>query len=163
MRVSNSSTVSNRKPNSRSSQSSSKRDRRVVITPGDQKVPISLQSRRLPVWILSLRSLQRRFGIATYLLIAGMLVVYGSNVYIDQKWNQEYHKLRDLQRYERRLTSTNEMLKNQLASEAEQPGANLSSPNPAGAVILKSSSDKSELPKEINSHAQPEIDIPSGY
>lgn len=164
MRVSNSSAVSNRKPNSHSSQSSSKRDRRVVITPGAQKAPTSLQSRRLPMWILYLRSLQRRFGIATYLLMAGMLVVYGSNVYIDQKWNQEYRKLNDLQRNERRLTSANEVLKNQLASEAEQPGAKLSSPNPADAIILKPSSDRSELPKEINSPARPKkIDIPSGY
>lgn len=163
MSVSNSSAVSNRKPNSPSSQSSLKRDRRVVITPGDQKVPTSLQSRRLPMWILSLRSLQRRFGIATYLLIAGMLVVYGSNVYIEQKWNQEYNKLNELQRAERRLTSANEGLKNHLASEAERPGAKLSSPNPADAIILQPSNDKSELPKKINSHAQPKIDIPSGY
>ncbi len=164
MNVSNSSAVFNRKPNSRSSQSSLKRDRRVVITPGTQQAPTSLQSRRLPMWFLYLRSLQRRFGIATYLLITGMLVVYSSTVYLEQKWHQEYDKLNDLQRYERRLTTTNEVLKNQLASEAEQPGAKLSSPNPADAIILQPSSQQSEvLPKQINTQAQPKIDIPSGY
>lgn len=153
--VSKSSPASNRKPQVRP-------ERRVVINPG-QKPPISLQS-RLPIWFLFLRSWQRRFGIATYILIAGMLVVYSSNVYLQQKWGQEYRKLENLQRAERQLTTANEVLKNQLAKQAEQPTTALISPNPAAAIILQASTPTSKRSLiKPNSQSKPIIDIPSGY
>lgn len=163
--VSNSSTASTfPKPPTKKAQSSLKSNRRqVIIKPRQQPAPISLKSRPVPSWLFPLRSLQRRFGIATYMLIAGMLVAYGSTVYLQQKWSQEYRKLENLQRYERQLTTTNEALKNQLASEAEQPDAGLISPNPAMAVILQVSTPKGSKNAKSHSQPQPKIDIPVGY
>ncbi len=161
--VPNSAAVSTRKRSSSKAQSSLNGDRRVVITPRKQKSPTSLES-RLPMWFLYLRSLQRRFGIATYLLIAGMLVMYSSTAYLQQRWNQEYRKLEHLQRYERQLITTNEALKNQLAKEAEQPATELVSPNPAAAIVLPSSSPKGDrLISTRDAHPQLKIDIPGGY
>lgn len=151
--VANSSTVSTRKPNS-------SQERQIIIKPGKQ-TPASLPSRS-PIWFLYLRSMQRRFGIATYILIAGMLGVYSSTVYLQQKWSQEYRKLENLQRYERQLTTANEVIKNQLAKEAEQPPTELIPPNPGEAIILRSSSSKGAR-ATVKLEAQPKIDIPSGY
>ncbi len=151
--VANSSTVSTRKPNY-------SQEKRVIIKPRKQ-TPTSWQM-RLPIWFLYLRSLQRRLGIATYILIAGMLVVYSSTVYLQQKWSEEYRKLENLQRYERQLTTANEVIKNQLAKEAEQPATELIPPNPGDAIILRSSSPKGDR-SSSKLDAQPKIDIPSGY
>lgn len=163
--ISNSSAVSTfPKPPAKKAQTGLKSDRRqVIIKPHQQTAPISLKSRPVPIWLFHLRSLQRRFGIATYMLIAGMLVAYGSTVYLQQKWSQEYRKLENLQRYERELTTTNEVLKNQLASEAEQPATGLRSPDPAMAIILQASSPKSSNFPKSDFQPQPKIDIPSGY
>jgi hypothetical protein len=153
--VSKSATASTRKPQSHP-------DNRIIIQPRKQK-PIALQS-PLPIWFLFLRSWQHRFGIATYMLIAGMLVVYSSNVYLQQRWGQEYRKLENLQRAERQLTTANEVLKNQLAKEAEQPATALVSPNPAAAIILPTSNLKSNSSFiKPNPPSKPTIDIPSGY
>ncbi len=161
--VSNSSAVSNRKPlSSGKNQTNLKRDRQIIISPGKQTVPVSWRSRSIPSWLLPLHLWQRRFGIATYILIAGMLAVYGSTVYSQQKWSQEYRKLENLQRYERELTTKNEVLKNHLAKEAEQSATNLVAPNPADAIILHSSSRQSDLLRS-KPNTQPKIDIPTGY
>lgn len=159
--VSNSSAVSKPKPR-RSTSTSNGRDRQVTtIKPGKHTSPTSLTSRPLPIWFLHLRFWQRRFGIATSMLIVGMFLSYSSTVYLQQQWNQEFRKLENLQRQERQLTATNEVLKNQLASEAEQPSTDLVPPNPADAIILKASSQKSD--RSLVKDAQPKIDLPSGY
>lgn len=138
--------------------------RRTTIRPREQTALTSWKSRPVPMWFLRLSFWQRRFGIATYLLIAVMLVAYGSTVSFQQKWNQEFRKLESLQRHERQLTSANEILKNQLAAEAEKPATGLMPPNPAKAIILKASNPKSSRPiSGLNNQPQPKIAIPTGY
>ncbi len=162
--VSRSAAVSNAKPRS-GNQSTLNRDRqRIVIKPESRPAPISWRSHPMPIWFLHLRLWQRRFGIATYLLIAGTLAAYGSTVYLQQKWNQEFRKLENLQHHERQLTTTNEVLKNQLAKEAEQPATNLIPPDPAMAIILPAASFKGDR-SLLKPHSQPpvKIDLPSGY
>jgi len=66
-------------------------------------------------------TLQSRFSGVTFLLVTAMLTVYGWTVYSQNIWNQAYQKARILQRHERQLTTTNEVLKNQMALQAEQP------------------------------------------
>ncbi|MBW4662661.1 MAG: hypothetical protein KME01_00395 [Chroococcus sp. CMT-3BRIN-NPC107] len=140
------------------------RDRRTTIKPREQAALTSWKSRPVPIWFLRLSFWQRRFGIATYLLIAAMLVAYSSTVYFQQKWHQEFLKLESLQRHERQLTSTNEVLKNQLAAEAEKPATGLMPPNPTEAIILKASNPRSDRPRSgLNAQPQPKVDIPTGY
>ena len=119
-------------------------------------------STSLPLLFSRLSLWQRRASIATLLLIAGTLITYSSTVYLQQQWSQQFRKLENLQRRERQLTATNEVLKNQLASEAEQLSTELVPPNPADAIILKTFNPKSN-PSSIKPEAQPKIDIPSGY
>ncbi len=163
--VANPSTISKPKPLAGKTQLSvgAGRDRQVTtIKPRRLADPTSLRSRPLPLWFLRLSLWQRRVSIASLLLIAGTLITYSSTVYLQQQWNQQFRKLETLQRRERELTAANEVLKNQLALQAEQPSTELVPPNPANAIILKASNPKSN-PSLIKPEAQPKIDIPSGY
>ena len=163
--VANPSTISKPKPLAGKTQLpvGTGRDRQVTtIKPRRLASPTSLRSRTLPLWFLRLSLWQRRASIATLLLIGGTLITYSSTVYLQQQWSQQFRKLENLQRQERGLTATNEGLKNQLASEAEQPSTDLVPPNPADVIILKAFKPKSN-PSLIKPEAQPKIDIPSGY
>ena len=163
--VANASVISKSKPLSCKTQLllGARRDRQVTtIKPHRLASPTSLRSRPLPLWFLRLSLWQRRASIATLLLIAGTLITYSSTVYLQQQWSQQFRKLENLQRQERQLTVTNEGLKNQLASEAEQPSTDLVPPNPADAIILKAFNPESNS-SLIKPEAQPKIDIPSGY
>ena len=153
--------VSNSKPLS-GNKTGAGRDRQVTtIKPRVQTAPTSLKSHPVPIWGMRLRFWQRRVGIATSILITGTLVAYSSTVYLQQQWSQEYRKLENLQRQERQLTAKNEMLKNQLAVEAEQPSTKLSPPNPADAIILQAAKKNNRT--FVKPDAQPKIDIPTGY
>ncbi len=162
--VANASVISKSKPLSGKTQLLGDRAQRQVTTIRPRRLtsPTSLRSRTLPVWFLHLSLWQRRASIATLLLIAGTLITYSSTVYLQQQWSRQFRKLENLQRQERQLTATNEGLKNQLASEAEQPSTDLVPPNPADAIILKAFNPKSN-PSLTKPEAQPKIDIPSGY
>ncbi|WP_009632785.1 hypothetical protein [Synechocystis sp. PCC 7509] len=161
--VSNPSVVSKPKSPGRTQTTGNRSDRQVTtIKPRSRSVPTSLKSRPVPIWFLRLRFWQRRSSLITLMLIGGTLLTYSFTVYLQQQWAREFRKLESLQRHERQLTTTNEVLKNQLATQAEQPSTGLVPPNPADAIILKTSSpitgDRPSLQPP-----SPKIDIPSGY
>jgi len=103
----------------------------------NSRVPILLSSNPAPLWLLRLCSLQRRSLVVLFLLVAGMLASYGWTVYSQQKWTQAYRKLEILQRNERQLTITNEVLKNQLALQAEQADTHLLPSAPELTIFLQ--------------------------
>lgn len=132
-----------------------------IVQPNEQSVPISFKTQKPPIWFKRLSKLQRRFGAATFVLIGGMLLVYGATVYAQQKWSQEYRKLENLQRHERQLINTNESLKNQMATEAEIPAYGLIPPNPATAVVLQPVNQNTSTPPRMKPATK--IEIPLGY
>lgn len=99
-------------------------------------VPLQLKAQSAPLWLLRLCALQRRFCVVTFLLMAGMLTVYAWTAYSQQRWSQAYRKLETLQRQERQLTATSEVLKNYMALQAEQPATGLVPPDPATAIFI---------------------------
>ena len=101
-----------------------------------QTVPLLPSAKLTPLWVLRLCSLQRYSFAVTFLLMVGMLSIYAWTVYSQQKWAQAHRQLETLQRNERQLTTTNEVLKNQLAQEAEQPGTGLVPSESASAIFL---------------------------
>lgn len=150
------------KPSSGKTKMGAGRDRQVTtIKPRSKTAPTSLKSHPIQIWGLRLRFWQRRVGIVTSILIAGTLVTYSSTVYLQQQWNQKYRRLENLQRQERQLTANNEILKNQLAVEAEQPLTKLSPPNPADAIILPAAKQNNR--PFVKPDALQKIDIPAGY
>lgn len=99
------------------------------------QIPIQLRP-RTPLWLLRLYALQRPSAVVMFLLVAAMLSVYSWTVYSQKMWSQSYRKLVTLQRHERQLTATSEVLKNKMALQAEQPITNLVPPNPTEAIFL---------------------------
>ncbi|PLZ76123.1 hypothetical protein [Fischerella thermalis] len=103
-----------------------------------------------------------------FVLVATTLVIYGWTVYSQQLWSQSYRKLQTLQRDERQLTTTIEVLKNKMAQEAQKPAAGLVSPSPASAIFLPPApEDSSSLPStttsESNFQPQQQDSAPIGY
>lgn len=102
---------------------------------GDEAVLHSF-SQRNPLWVTVLVKLQQGSFPLTFALIVAAMVIYGWTVYIQQRWGQEYEKLEALKKQERQLISANEVLKNQMAEQAESPTAGLLLPNPNNTIFL---------------------------
>jgi len=107
-------------------------------TPGPKVEKLNAPQQAAPAWLSSLLFIQRSSDIVTFLLVATTLIVYSWTVYTQQQWAQEYRKLEDLQRNERHLTTANEVMKDQLAQQAEKPAAGLVNPTQASTIFLPS-------------------------
>ncbi len=101
------------------------------------QVPVMSPQNSPPFWLLRLSTVQRYSSVVTFLLVTATLFVYGWTVYSQQRWSQAYRQLQHLQLQERQLTTTNEMLKNQMALQAGRPGTSLVSPSPSTAIFLQ--------------------------
>lgn len=120
--------------------------------------------RSLPVWLRWLMRAQRGSVIVAFGLIVAMLVVYGSTVYTQQLWSQEYGRLKRMQRHERQAIAANESLKAQLAAQAERPESGLVPKSINSMVIVPASPQR--LPRVVAPAApklQPAPDRPLGY
>jgi hypothetical protein len=89
-----------------------------------------------PLWLRYLLLGQRLSTPLTLVLIAGVSVIYGWMVYTQQAWSRSYSELEQLQRQERQLLSTDEVLKHQLAEQATQPESGLALPNLNNTLFL---------------------------
>ncbi len=134
-----------------SSSSKQKTNRMPLMPPGDA----------LPMWLLKLNSLHRYSGIATFLLVTSTLVVYGWTVYSQQLWGQTYRKIQNLQRQERQLTTTNEVLKNRAATQAERPTSGLVPPSPSGQIFLSPAPDNPPSQNLLQNPSQSSLTPPS--
>ncbi len=142
----------------------------VVSKARSQTVTMLDNSRLSPAWLLYLCQLQRQVSVVTWLLVTAMLVVYGWTMYSQQKWNQAYKHLETLQLHERQLMSTNEVLKNKLALQAQQPDIGLVPPDPAEAIVLQPAAQRpAQATKLVQLTTQPSVQnsrmtkIPTGY
>ena len=105
-----------------------------------ERVPVMPNSESPPLWLLRLHAIHRNSSIVAFLLVAATLVVYGWTVYSQELWSQAYHKLQNLQRQDRQLTTTNEVLQNKMAVEGEKPSTGLVAPTPARAIFINPAS-----------------------
>ena len=94
-------------------------------------------SRFQPAWLRSLVQVQRASSVAVMLLLGGALSLYGLTVYSEQRWSQEYQKLETLRLREQQLSAASEVLKHQLAKEAENPETGLASQKPGEIIFLQ--------------------------
>lgn len=95
------------------------------------------QSESIPVWLTWLIRWQRRSSAIAFLLVSATLAVYGGTVYTQQLWNREYRQLETLQLQQRQLTAASEVLKNQLAQQAEQQDTGLIPATPNTNLFLQ--------------------------
>ena len=94
------------------------------------------QPQPLPLWLRGLFALQQGSTLITLLLVIAGLGVYGWTVYTQQRWSDAYRQLERLQKRERQFLTTNEVLKNQMAEQAEKPGTGLVPPDPNSTIFL---------------------------
>lgn len=116
----------------------------------------------LPVWLKFLVTLQRGSSVLTFVLVAGVLSVYGWTVLVQQRWGHEYSKLETLRKHERHLVAANEVLKNQLAQQAERPDTGLVLPDPGTTVFLAPAPAR-PLVEPSSLPAMPASTSPLGY
>ncbi|MCV3213361.1 hypothetical protein OGM63_07455 [Plectonema radiosum NIES-515] len=105
-----------------------------------ERVPVMPNSESPPLWLLRLHAIHRNSSIVAFLLVAATLVVYGWTVYSQELWSQAYHKLQNLQRQDRQLTTTSEVLQNKMAQEGEKPSTGLVAPTPGRAIFINPAS-----------------------
>jgi hypothetical protein len=137
-----------------------------------QAVPIAVdpqvvtlpQPKPMPPWLSILVKVQQGSSILTVLLVASVLIVYGWTVYVQQSWGQAYRRLESLQKQERQLTATNEVLKNQMAQQAEDPKAGLVLPDPSNTIFLSPAPQRPAVQPKTDSPGLDSIPTkPLGY
>ena len=89
------------------------------------------------MWLRSLLQAQRASSVVAVMLLGGALTLYGLTVYGEQRWSQDYQKLETLRLQEQQLSAASEVLKNQLAKEAQNPETGLAPQNPANTIFLQ--------------------------
>ncbi len=124
-----------------------------VELPNQSDVKVLPQTESIPTWLRAFIGLQKFSSVTTFLLAGAVLVVYGTTVYTQQLWSREYRKLEKLQRQERQVIAAGEVLKYQLANQAENADAGLVSPHPENNLFLEAS--PSRPAPEGNNLSQP--------
>ncbi|MGL5062037.1 MAG: hypothetical protein ACRC62_18855 [Microcoleus sp.] len=132
------------------------------------KVLPDLQGR--PAWLRSLLRVERASAAAAFLLVGCAMGLYGLTVYGQQQWNEEYQKLENLRLSEQQLSAASEVMKNQLAKEAENPQTGLVPQNPSDMIFVEQapesrSSQKTALPNPDPAMIENQVDTktPLGY
>jgi hypothetical protein len=97
-----------------------------MILPGD-----------LPGWLQSLMQIQRVVWVGTVAFSTGALGAYGWAVYSQQQWSHSYSQLQQLQRQERQLISSNELMKNQIAQKVDPKALGLAPPKANNVIFLQ--------------------------
>lgn len=107
------------------------------MTSAAQPVSKLADRRSAPVWLQSLILVQKGSSVLMLGLVTSALAVYGWTVHSQQLWSQEYQRLETLQRSEWQFTTANEVLKNQMAQQAEKPEAGLTLSTPDHTVFMQ--------------------------
>jgi len=118
----------------------------------------------VPPWLKTLLHVQRTSSFVTFSLMIGLLAVYGWTVYTQQRWGSAYSHLEVLQKQERQMTAASEVLKNQMAKQAEAPDVGLALPDPGNTVFLAPAPQRLPVEPEVNlPPPQPIPARPLGY
>lgn len=102
-----------------------------------------------PWWLKSLTTVQALCSLTTALLVSTSLGLYGVTVYNDSVWSKEYQALERLRRQDQQFRAANEVLKNQIAKDAENPRNGSTGEKPMDTMIfIEPASLRPELPSE---------------
>ena len=92
-----------------------------------EKLPIARKG--IPLWLRSLVLLQKSTSLLLFLAVGATVTVYSWKEHVETEWSKEYKQLNTLLQEERELTATNEILKNQIANQAEKEETGLNTSN----------------------------------
>gem|GEM_PF-4354067 len=111
----------------------------VVITPKKVEVPF---------WLKCFNFVTHTSSGFSIITVIGCFVVYGLTVSAPSEWTKKYGNLQELQKRERQLIFNNEVLKNQLAEEANEANSGLVTPDLSQSPVFLPQTDVEPLPKE---------------
>lgn len=114
-----------------------------------------------PLWLKALLLLHQASSVSCLIMVGGMLGVYGMTVYAPQVWTRAYQELNILRKYERQMTSTNEIMVDQLADTANNKGTGLIDPNPSNPPIYLQETNTKPLPS--NNISKPTLKQPKKF
>ncbi|XHU96383.1 MAG: hypothetical protein JJP05_02855 [cyanobacterium endosymbiont of Rhopalodia gibba] len=97
---------------------------------------ISSKKDKVHYYLQSLLLINKVSAIFAFCLVTLTLGVYGWTVRVPTLWSQEFRKLTKLQQEERYLVGANEVLKHQLAQQAQKPEAGLTQLHPKDLIFL---------------------------
>jgi hypothetical protein len=122
------------------------------------------QPQPLPTWLKLMIKVQKGSTVLTFLLMGTVLAVYGWTVLTQQRWGHEYRRWGALQKHEQQLMATNEVLKNQMAQQAENPKAGLVAPDPSSMIFLTPAAPRPAVQPDVEaSTPDPLPNRPLGY
>lgn len=122
------------------------------------------QPRPVPAWLKLLMKVQRGSTVMTLLLMGTVLAIYGWTVFTQQRWGHEYRRWGALQKHEQQLMATNEVLKNQMAQQAETPKAGLVAPDPSSMIFLAPAAPRPAVQPDIEASTPDRLpNRPFGY
>lgn len=76
-------------------------------------------------------------SILSFMIVSSTLAVYGGTIHGQMKWTEKYQRLEKLRRNEQQLSIANELLKNQIAQQAESADTGLVSQNNVKRIFLE--------------------------
>ncbi|MFM6189651.1 MAG: hypothetical protein ACKPEN_17920 [Planktothrix sp.] len=100
---------------------------------------------RQPLWLSSMMVLQKVSSVVTSVMVGSTLTFYGFMVYGESSWTQEYPRLEKLRATEQQLQAAQELLKNQIALEADKPTTGLVVPQPTDRIYIEPSDPRPEI------------------
>lgn len=125
---------------------------------------------RQPLWLSSMMVLQKVSSVVTSVMIGSTLTLYGLMVYGESSWTQEYPRLEKLRATEQQLQAAQELLKNQIALEADGPKTGLVVPQPSDMIYIEPSAPRPEIspapttpPLDLQPSPDSKADKPLGY
>ncbi|MGB3494871.1 MAG: hypothetical protein WBA57_19230 [Elainellaceae cyanobacterium] len=123
------------------------------------------KARMQPRWLTQLRIAQRCSTVVATGLVAAALVIYGTTVYTQQRWGNQYSELNQAEKERSLMDAFGGSLKQNYAEQASQPGSPLSGqPTPQYKIPLEPESLRPliEIPPEEPTVDQPH-NFPKGY
>lgn len=132
-----------------------------------ENIPMIREDFSPPLWLKGLIFLQKSSSILSFSVISLMLFLYGMTVYAPQLWTAKFNNLNKLQKDERQMTSTNEIVKEDLMKQINTNGTGLVNPDPKKIPIFLPETSVNPLKiKENNSKSvihPPEVLHPIAY
>lgn len=117
----------------------------------------------LPLWFRCLVVMHRTSAIAAFVMVVAVLGAYGWTVYSQQLWGRTYDRLEHLRRNERQLTANNELLKNQLARQAERTDSGFVPQSPNNTIFLAPAPQRQPLAVPPEPESPEATSMPLGY
>ena len=128
-----------------------------------RKTPAGLVAQRIIISVAKVSS------IFSFIIVSITLAVYGGTIHGQMKWTEKYQRLEKLRRNEQQLSIANELLKNQIAQQAESADTDTTSQNNVKRIFLEPAPSRpapviSPAPDLVPASPTPQsINRPIGY